>query len=314
MEDSEYQGEGAPSRGNEWEVVSLTASTYAAAPGPKGLDSINDDMGSDVGGDEVETSTAMFMSKHFVFPPSEHKNLPVHPDCSNSVTQDSLHHNEVSLLDMEEGEKSEKFDEDSWNIKGLEVLEQLHHSQFFDEKGENPPLCEESNSFQGIKLVNKEEIIDMNANLCSFHDAEARLSASTISESTNCTVMPEPSDAAKLDSSSKISEPHYPSEGDNYDLPCEAWWKKRATSWYTQAKDAKALWSVVVAAALMGFVVIGQRWQRESCQGRQLKWHFSISDEKLYKMLNPISRLKNVVVGGASQRQSFYMIRASPSA
>ncbi|KAI3962008.1 hypothetical protein MKW92_041606 [Papaver armeniacum] len=254
----------------------------------KGLDSNNDDMISDVGGDEVETSTAMFMSKHFVFPPSEHENLPVQPDCSNSVTQDSLHHNEVSLLDMEEG---------------LEVLEQLHHSQFFDEKGENPPLCEESNK----------EIVDMNANLCSFHDVEARLSASPISESTNCTVMPEPSDAAKLDSSS-ISEPHNPSEGDNYDLPCEAWWKKRATSWYTQAKDAKALWPVVVAAALMGLVVIGQRWQRESCQGRQLKWHFSISDEKLYKMLNPISRLKNVVVGGAAQRQSFYMIRASPSA
>ncbi|KAI3950011.1 hypothetical protein MKW92_044040 [Papaver armeniacum] len=228
---------------------------------------------SDVGGDEVETSTAMFMSKHFVFPPSEHENLPVQPDCSN-----------MSLLDMEEGEKSEKFDEDSWNIKGLEVLEQLHHSH---------------NSFQGIKLVNKEEIVDMNANLCSFHDVEARLSASPISESTNCTVMPEPSDAAK---------------GDNYDLPCEAWWKKHATSWYTQAKDAKALWPVVVAAALMGLVVIGQRWQRESCQGRQLKWHFSISDEKLYKMLNPISRLKNVVVGGAAQRQSFYMIRASPSA
>ncbi|RZC62222.1 hypothetical protein C5167_023958 [Papaver somniferum] len=312
MEDSEYQGERAPSRGNEWEVVSLTASTYAAAPGPKGLDSVNDDMGSDVGGDEVETSTAMFMSKHFVFPPSQHENLPVQPDCSNSVTQDSLHHNEVSRLDMEEGEKSEKFDEDSWNIKGLEVLEELHHSQFFDEKGENSPLCEESISFQGIKLVNKEDIIDMNANLCSYHDVEASLSASTISEST--TVMPEPGAAAKLDSSSKISESHNPPEEDNHGLPCEAWWKKRATSWYSQAKDANALWSVVVAAALMGFVVIGHRWQRESSQGRQLKWHFSISDEKLYKLLNPISRLKNVVVGGAAQRQSFYMIRASPSA
>ncbi|KAI3995639.1 hypothetical protein MKX01_013685 [Papaver californicum] len=314
MEDSKEQGEGAFSRGNEWEVVSLTASTYAAAPGPKGLDSNNDDMGSDVGGDDVETSIAMFMSKHFIFPPSQHENLPVQPDFINSVTHDSLHHNEVSLLDMEEGEKSEKFDEDSWNMKGLEVLEELHHSQFFDGKGENPPLCKESNSFQGIKLVNKEDTTDMNVNLCSFHDVEASLSASTITESTNGTVMPEPSDAAKSDSSFENSRSLSTSKGVNYALPCEAWWKKRATSWYSQAKDAKALWSVVVAAALMGFVVIGQRWQQESCQSRQLKWHFSISDEKLYKMLNPISRLKDVVVGGAAQRQSFYMIRASPSA
>ncbi|KAI3950012.1 hypothetical protein MKW92_044041 [Papaver armeniacum] len=220
----------------------------------------------------------MFMSKHFVFPPSQHENLPVQPDCSNSVTQDSLHHNEVSRLDMEEGEKSEKFDEDSWNIKGLEVLEELHHSQFFDEKGENSPLCEESISFQGIKLVNKEDIIDMNANLCSYHDVEASLSASRISEST--TVMPEPGAAAKLDSSSKISESHNPPEEDTHGLPCEA------------CKDANALWSVVVAAALMGFV--GHMWQRESSQGRQLKWHFSISDEGLEEIVCPLSKAKRL--------------------
>ncbi|KAI3962004.1 hypothetical protein MKW92_041602 [Papaver armeniacum] len=208
----------------------------------------------------------MFMSKHFVFPPSQHENLPVQPDCSNSVTQDSLHHNEVSRLDMEEGEKSEKFDEDSWNIKGLEVPEELHHSQFFDEKGENSPLCEES-----IK-----DIIDMNANLCSYHDVEASLSASRISENT--TVMPEPGAAAKLDSSSKISESHNPPEEDNHGLPCEAWWKKHTTSWYT----------------LMGFVVIGHMWQRESSQGRQLKWHFSISDEGLEEILCPLSKAKRL--------------------
>ncbi|KAI3962006.1 hypothetical protein MKW92_041604 [Papaver armeniacum] len=278
MEDSEYQGEELPLVEMNRKLSLLRL--HAAAPGPKGLDSNNVDLGSDVGGDAVETSTV------------QHENLPVQPDCSNSVTQDFLHHNEVSRLDMEEGEKSEKFDEDSWNIKGLEVLEELHHSQFFDEKGEKSPLCEESISFQRIKLVNKEDIIDMNANLCSYHDVEASLSASTISEST--TVMSEPGAAAKLDSSSKISESHNPPEEDIHGLPCQAWWKKCATSWYSQAKDANALWSVVVAAALMGFVVIGHRWQRESSQGRQLKWHFSISDEGLEEILCPLSKAKRL--------------------
>ncbi|XP_042481130.1 ATG8-interacting protein 2-like [Macadamia integrifolia] len=38
------EGQEASSRGNEWEVVSLTASTYSAAPGPKRVD---DDKGNE---------------------------------------------------------------------------------------------------------------------------------------------------------------------------------------------------------------------------------------------------------------------------
>lgn len=41
MADNE-EGEATTSRGNEWEVVSLTASAYAAAPGPKGIETSDD--------------------------------------------------------------------------------------------------------------------------------------------------------------------------------------------------------------------------------------------------------------------------------
>ncbi|EMS53500.1 hypothetical protein TRIUR3_06474 [Triticum urartu] len=79
MSDSEKEvpvqvDEGA-TRGADWEVVTLTASTYAAAPsGPEGaaegkrLGDGNDGRGS---------SSTLLMSDHFVFPPSEHENLPI---------------------------------------------------------------------------------------------------------------------------------------------------------------------------------------------------------------------------------------------
>lgn len=56
-------------RGNEWEVVSLTASANPAAPSVKGYE--------DLHLDEQESARALFISEHFVFPPAEDENLPI---------------------------------------------------------------------------------------------------------------------------------------------------------------------------------------------------------------------------------------------
>lgn len=50
------------------------------------------------------------------------------------------------------------------------------------------------------------------------------------------------------------------------------WVKKRGLWLYRHAKEANAVWSVVVAAALVGIVILGQRWQRDKSQHQyQLK-------------------------------------------
>ncbi|KAL0775688.1 hypothetical protein Bca101_040840 [Brassica carinata] len=54
---------------NEWEVVSLTSSAYAASP-PGPYNSRDAYYGA-------ENSRGLFMSDHFVFPPSQHENLPL---------------------------------------------------------------------------------------------------------------------------------------------------------------------------------------------------------------------------------------------
>ncbi|CAK9143829.1 unnamed protein product [Ilex paraguariensis] len=103
MADNEDREE-ITSRGNEWEVVSLTASTYAAAPGPKQND---DEKDTAVGENESETSHAMVMSGHFIFPPRQRE---------------------------EEGGISNTKEEENWNFKGLAESDDFSGIQFFDEK------------------------------------------------------------------------------------------------------------------------------------------------------------------------------------
>ncbi|KAK8957216.1 hypothetical protein KSP39_PZI000649 [Platanthera zijinensis] len=129
--------DGASSRGADWEVVTLSASAYAASPGPDA--DPHDDLRNKEFHGEHESSSSMFMSEHFVFPPYEHENLPIE----------------------------------------------------------------------------------------------------------------------------------------------EAWWKRHAISLYKQAKQTNTVWSLCMAAALMGLVVLGQQWRREKLQFQQLKLQFSISNEVL---------------------------------
>ncbi|KAF3578082.1 hypothetical protein DY000_02036065 [Brassica cretica] len=104
------------------------------------------------------------------------------------------------------------------------------------------------------------------------------------------------------------SEPNEYAEGDldplglekdaTNNLPCEAWWRKRAVSVYLRTREANAVWSLFFAAAVTGLVVLGQRWQQERWQVLQLNWHSSITSEKLSRVLEPLSRLKDVIVRG----------------
>lgn len=62
------------------------------------------------------------------------------------------------------------------------------------------------------------------------------------------------------------------------DLPCEAWWKRRAVSLYAQAKEANSFWSIFITAAMMGLVIIGRQWQQERRQILHLKWPSGVTD------------------------------------
>ena len=295
MADNEDGGD-KTSRGNEWEVVSLTASTYAAAPGPDEVE-MKDDGKEDVyGQDEGETSHALFMSRHFVFPPSQHENLPVEPDYGEI-------HDDFGDKDVASEETPEEVtipsgkDEENLTLPGLEVAEEFEGMRYFDEKINRLSVrgkqFEEGTTLPAFGLTEKGESMYDPAKYTSFEGETAIGGVTAYGESI---VDPEATEmeyqgsnvSPDLSLSKNLSKDN---EYNTSDLPCGAWWKRRAASLYAHAKEANAFWSVFIAAAVMGLVMLGQRWQQE--RALQLKWQISINDE-VYSLLSVVP-LRNIL-------------------
>ncbi|KAL4191465.1 hypothetical protein AMTRI_Chr07g30060 [Amborella trichopoda] len=329
MADNEKEGEETPGRGNDWEVVSLTASTYAAAPGPKSFEGSEDDKDRELSKDnKEECSPALFMSDHFVFPPSEHENLPIEVDSPEIIENPS------NLSESVDGSKPDSQIYEIRNEAEVDVAEDdrlerilehkktaeeetLHGIVFFDDKGKKLYDCGKDvkggKGLQGldwmepIKHPEVEEMQDIYrvTKLGSFHD-EADVGGSTICDKGSIIAEElkgaeetddpsSPSNLGSLSESLRSAKPLKEKKSDGSGLPCEAWWKRQAASLYAQAKEANTFWSIFVAAAVMGLVILGQRWQQERWKVQQLK--FGINDEKINRIFGPMSRFKDVLVG-----------------
>ncbi|XP_004492752.1 ATG8-interacting protein 1 isoform X2 [Cicer arietinum] len=308
MAGTEDEGEKA-SRGNEWEVVSLTASTYAAAPGPDEVELKDDDKEDTYAPDEAETSNALFMSGHFAFPPSQHENLPLEPDYGE-IHNESVDKDIASEDTHEEATRPSGKDEENLTFAGLDVSEEFEGMQYYDEKINRLSVqgkqFEEGTTLPDFGLTEKED-----AKYTSFHsettiDAVTAYGESIVESETIESAEQETnvSPDLSLSKNSSKDDKHKPSN-----IPCGAWWKRRAASIYAHAKEANTLWSVFIAATVMGLVMLGQRWQQE--KALQLKWQISITDEARSRVLAPMIRLKDVIIGG-HRRGSF--IRESSSA
>lgn len=276
MADTE-EGEGTNTRRNEWEVVSLTASAYAAAPGPN---DVEENMANTQ--DEAGTSRALFMSGHFVFPPSQHENLPLEPE-DNEILEEHRGKDDVPELGIEGGSGKEDRD----HIFGIA------HDEF---QGEFEEVSKIQHSNQ-----------DKNYSATSFSSSDNEIGldgTKTYSDSITAGGVESENNSDLPAESLQLSKPMRDDDFHESDLPCGAWWKKRAASLYAHAKEANAFWSICIAAAVMGLVILGQQWQQERWQVLQSKWHLTIKDEKMGRMLGPISRIKDVIVGG-HRRGSF---------
>ncbi|CAA0816033.1 Unknown protein [Striga hermonthica] len=236
--------EGKENAPKEWEVVSLTASAYAAAPGPKELDSTQGNPDKLDSKHEAESSSPLFMSRHFVFPPSQHENLPLEPEFI------------VPQLDREGDVESEVMDD------------------------EDPHFDDKDVTFENAQSI------------CSYEEGLCNEEGEGTGDSDD------PPDSALGSGPQDIQKPVEEDEHDDDGIPSIAWWKRRAVSLYAHAKEANTFWSVFIAAAIMGLVVIGHRWQQESWKVLHLKRQFGISDERLGRMLGPMTRFKDVIVGG----------------
>jgi hypothetical protein len=303
------KGEENTSRGNEWEVVLLTESTYAAAPSPRNVESENYDKSDNSNGqNRSEFSDDLINSRHFeAVETRDSEILPIHEDRASKGSGSKMVEKEVG--------KSSGKDVDLI-FKGLDVPdENFGIQQFEKEKGIAMSIhdteFEYDPNMQGSDLNDKER--DMYS-LPAFNDESALVESTANGENTNTIAAePDPSELG-LDSSLDISQSSMPAKDGKFkgsdNLPCEAWWKSKAASLYAHAKETNTFWSIFIAAAVMGIVILGKKWQQDKWQTMQIKRQSSTSNERTGRITLPISRLKNVLLNGHS-RGSFVRSNAN---
>ncbi|KAL5213934.1 hypothetical protein ABZP36_003086 [Zizania latifolia] len=235
--------EGAIPRGADWEVVSLTASAYAAAPGPGGTAvdrAATETKGFDASQDGRGSSNALFMSEHFVFPPSEHENLPIETSFDEIQPEKDAH------------EASTSVEDDSFKNVGGNGGAGPERIQFYDE-GKNLSVYD----------------VDMGGDVAEYGSFHAEDDGFGAHQDDNDGVdnSHEKSDLPSESAASKSSDSG---------TPCKCWLKKHMSCLYHQANETNALWSVVVAAALVGLVILG-RWHKDKLHLNHLKWRSSSS-------------------------------------
>lgn len=62
-------------------------------------------------------------------------------------------------------------------------------------------------------------------------------------------------------------------------------------------KSSRVVWSIAVAATMVGVFVLGHRWRLACRDNQQLRLELSAKDEKLNDLLYQVSRLKDIVGG-----------------
>ncbi|XP_073126468.1 ATG8-interacting protein 1-like [Henckelia pumila] len=273
-------------KGNEWEVLALTDSEYAAAPGPK--QSPLDDSQSTLDGDDAaETSNPMFMSGHFVFPRSQNENLQEKSEHEEEYSGKGGFDDANERMVNQEVKPDSKLEEHLID-EGLipdesprtPNVDEKDDEMFFNFADDAPP-----------SLLGKEQSVQ-SAVKFDLHDSK-----STSPRNEECSGISEPSESLGDAEKANLSnvQQHDKEVEDNSEptnLPCEAWWKRHAASLYDHAKNKSPFWSIFVAAAVMGLVILGHRWQRDRQQALLPKSQLVIDDEGTGWILGPVSRLK----------------------
>lgn len=306
MADKEEVHPTAP-RGADWEVVSLTASAYAAAPNGDMAEVKFGENGEVVDTDQVETSNKLFMSGHFVLPPNYHENPPPEPE-NTDILGEQVRKDDGSESVKELGGKSDANEEENWNISKLTESDGFHGIPFSNEKS-NVLAFSDSDITENatLSLGGKEQSIYCSSNLHSLH-SEATMGTINIDDETSTLDQPvQSSDSILVSNIPDLSKNSKEDGHGGSGVPSAAWWKKQVASLYAHAKETNTFWSIFAAAAVMGILVIGrqERWQ-VLCH----EWKSRIHDERMRMLAGPISRLKDAIVGG--NRQDF-SIRGSTS-
>ncbi|KAM0852689.1 hypothetical protein ACQ4PT_051588 [Festuca glaucescens] len=252
---------GASSLADEYDMTVLTSSAYTSPLFQRGFDSVYVPKYGDMSNSQQCPYPELFTSDDFVFPPSEHENLPIESELDGLNTNtDGLEGSCVGNLVEDSDEPHQEVDD-----KPHQEVDDEPHREVDDNSDEN--LSFSSDLLSAIETTSSE---------------------------------------------SKLSEIHADQEKNNMcrksDLPCEGWWQKKSTSVFHSIKGMTTV-SIVAAGALVGFVIMGQRWQQDRLHLHQFQ--FSVSGESMNRMMGLFSRLKDGLPG-SQQLRSLLPTRVFP--
>jgi len=81
------------------------------------------------------------------------------------------------------------------------------------------------------------------------------------------------------------------------DRASEIWWNKQAALRGVHGRQANTYWSIALAAAVMGLVILGHRWQYERRQNQQLRLRLHLKEEKIGQLVLQLARMKEMLSG-----------------
>lgn len=92
-------------------------------------------------------------------------------------------------------------------------------------------------------------------------------------------------------------------------FPCASWIWTQLGRWQTQLGCANTIWSVALAAAVMGIFVLGRGWQRLQAQNRRLRTQLCAKDKKITQLMFQLIQAKDSL----SKTRRIPVIWAKPS-
>ncbi|XP_037454558.1 ATG8-interacting protein 1-like isoform X1 [Triticum dicoccoides] len=289
--DQSGTGQTSP-RGNDWEVVQLTASNYASAPGPARTEPSDEESEGQVYGAEGGDSAAaaLLMSGHFSVPQNEAENLLMGSD--TSIEQQEARSSQYAVSDK--GDDDDREEDRQEKLKD----DDLDRNPSFD-KGKSLSSVDvepdDGSELHRGSPVGKDPVTFSSSGYSATDtEKEATESAKEETEEERTLQNIEPvTDSSNVVVSGEESKP------DGSGAPRNVWWQKQLISLYRSAKESNKLWPIVVAAAaLMGMAYFRRRWQKGKLQLQQVKLQPASSKERINQATVPLNRIKDILVAG----------------
>nr|BAK01087.1 predicted protein [Hordeum vulgare subsp. vulgare] len=279
-------------RGNDWEVVQLTASNYASAPGPARTEPSDEESEGQVYGAEGGDSaaSALLMSGHFSVPQNEPGGLLV--EANASIERQEAHGSQYAVSDK--GDDDDTEDDRQEKLKD----DDLDRTPSFD-KGKSLSSVDmepdDGSELHRGSPVGK-DLVTFKSSGYSATDAEKEAIDSANEKAKENTML---QNVDPVTDSSNVVASGEESKPDGSGAPRNVWWQKQLISLYRSAKESNKLWPIVVAAAaLMGMAYFRRRWQKGKLQLQQVKVQPASSKERINQAAVPLNRIKDILVAG----------------